>query len=172
MKETMNEQQLQQQIDDLSADIQPQRDLWQGIERAIEMKSQEQEQPAAKKDNVVKVNFQPYAWAASIVLAVVVTFNYQSQTEQVPELTALEVIEQQYLEEKQNMLVSFGKPDLSKLPPKISKQFDEIQSARESLLTALEDDPENPDLLNLLKWTQQQELNLLEQLYSPKWQTI
>ncbi|TLU64295.1 anti-sigma factor [Thalassotalea litorea] len=174
MKETINEQQLQQRIDDLSAEIQPQRDLWQGIERAIEIKSQVQpaSEPRASNGNIVRANFQPLAWAASIVLAVILTFNYQSRPEQAPQLTAVEMIEQQYLQEKQNMLVSFGKPNLDTLPDDIRQQFDEIQSARESLLTALEDDPQNADLLNLLKWTQKQELNLLEQLYSPKWQTI
>ena len=30
----------------------------------------------------------------------------------------------------------------------------------------------NSDLLNLLRWTQQQELDLLKQLYSPQWQSI
>ncbi|WP_394173563.1 hypothetical protein [Thalassotalea litorea] len=174
MKQTMNEQQLQQHIDDLSADIKPQRDLWQGIERAIEIKSQQHSEPVAEqsKGNIIRANFQPLAWAASVVLAIIVTFNYQNRAEQIPQLTVVEMIEQQYHQEKQNMLVSFGKPDLNKLPQDIRQQFEEIQSARESLLAALQDDPQNADLLNLLKWTQKQELNLLEQLYSPKWQTI
>ena len=117
--------------------------------------------------------FAPYAWAASVMAAVLLTWmvNKPMQNQQI-QLTAVEVIKQQYQTEKNTMLVSFGKPDISKLPEKMQKQFTELQSARESLLMALEDDPENPDLLNLLKWTQSQELSLLEQLYSPKWQTI
>ncbi|TKB45329.1 hypothetical protein [Thalassotalea mangrovi] len=173
MKQTMNEQQLQQRVDELPSEIKPKRDLWQGIERAIELKAQQQQKPEAGNSKTRVINFQPLALAASVVLAVIVFFNYPDAQQPVPEqLTAVEMIEQQYLQEKQNMLVSFGKPDLTKLPNNIRQQFDEIQSARASLLEALEDDPQNPDLLNLLKWTQNQELSLLEQLYSPKWQTI
>lgn len=165
MNKPITDQQLQQQIDGLQQDIQPSRDLWAGIELAIEHQDQSTEPK--------KATFAPYAWAASVMAAVLLTWmvNKPMQNQQV-QLTAVEVIKQQYQTEKNTMLVSFGKPDISKLPEKMQKQFTELQSARESLLKALEDDPENPDLLNLLKWTQSQELSLLEQLYSPKWQTI
>ena len=165
MNKPITDQQLQQQIDGLQQDIQPSRDLWAGIELAIE----HQHQSAEPK----KTTFAPYAWAASVMAAVLLTWMVNKPMQNQPiQLTAVEVIKQQYQTEKNTMLVSFGKPDISKLPEKMQKQFTELQSARESLLMALEDDPENPDLLNLLKWTQSQELSLLEQLYSPKWQTI
>ncbi|TRX53423.1 hypothetical protein [Thalassomonas sp. M1454] len=165
MNKPVTDQQLQQQIDGLQQDIKPSRDLWPGIELAIEHQQQE--------SSPKKAAFAPYAWAASVMAAVLLTWMVNKPMQEQPlQLTAVEVIQQQYVEEKNTMLVSFGKPDISKLPAKIQKQFTELQSARESLLKALEDDPENPDLLNLLQWTQNQELSLLEQLYSPKWQTI
>ena len=37
---------------------------------------------------------------------------------------------------------------------------------------ALLNDVNNSDLLNLLRWTQKQELELIKQLYSPQWQSI
>lgn len=168
MTKQNTEQQLQAHIDALGAEIKPQRDLWSGIEHAIEHNAQHQVEPK-------KSSRAPYAWAASLVAAVLLTWNLNSPIntpETVVELTPIEVLEQQYAQEKNSMLVSFGKPDLSKLPESMKTQFNELQSARESLLKALEDDPNNADLLNLLKWTQGQELNLLEQLYSPQWQTI
>ena len=54
----------------------------------------------------------------------------------------------------------------------MQKQFKELSSARVAINKALKDDPNNSDLLNLLRWTQQQELDLLQQVYSPQWQTI
>jgi hypothetical protein len=47
-----------------------------------------------------------------------------------------------------------------------------LSSAQKTISKALADDPNNSDLLNLLRWTQQQELDLLKQLYSPQWQSI
>lgn len=168
MTKQNSEQQLQAQIDALSAEIKPQRDLWAGIEHAIEHNALIADEP--KKRDVA-----PFAWAASIVAAVLLTWTLNSPINTAvttADLSPIELLEQQYSQEKSSMLVSFGQPDLRKLPDSMKKQFSELQSARESLLKALEDDPNNADLLNLLKWTQSQELSLLEQLYSPQWQTI
>ncbi|WP_033076045.1 hypothetical protein [Thalassotalea sp. ND16A] len=170
MNKLKAEQNLQAQIDGLSHDIKPERDLWAGIEHAIEHNSQ---QHVANEIKPKRVNIAPFAWAASIVVAVLFTWNINSNKDmQIAQVSAVEVLQQQYSQEKNSMLVSFGEPDLSQLPADIQKQFNELQSARTSLEAALADDPNNKDLLNLLKWTQKQELNLLEQLFSPKWQTI
>lgn len=170
MSKVINDKQLQAQIDALASDIKPERDLWAGIERAIEHQQHTQTDSGT---GTKRATFTPYAWAASVVLAVVMTWSLNMPSPTAPvQLTALDVLQQQYMQEKDTMLVSFGKPDIKKLPEAIQKQFAELQSARKSLLTALDDDPDNADLLNLLKWTQSQELSLLEQLYSPKWQTI
>ncbi|QBY03844.1 hypothetical protein E2K93_05365 [Thalassotalea sp. HSM 43] len=170
MRKTMTDQELQQQIETLDKDIQPQRDLWAGIEHAIEHRSQ-QEQPKSR------ATFTPYAWAASVVFAVLLTWQLlPTQQVQAPvEVAAVDpvsLLQEQYQEQRNSMLVSFGEPDLTQLPDNIKQQFDELDSAQESLLKALQEDPNNKDLLNLLKWTQQQELSLLDQLYSPKWQSI
>lgn len=170
MSKNISEQEFQEQIDALSHDIKPQRDLWAGIEHAIEHQVQHED----KTKSSPKRAYAPLAWAASVVIAVLVTWNVNTTNKApvVAQVSAIDSIQQQYSEQRNSMLVSFGKPDLSKLPEDIQKQFNELQSARNSLLAALENDPNNSDLLNLLKWTQQQELNLLEQLFSPKWQTI
>ncbi|WNC71711.1 hypothetical protein RGQ13_16555 [Thalassotalea psychrophila] len=166
MNKPISDQQLQTQIDNLAKDIKPERDLWAGIEHAIEHNSQQVSAPK-------KPHFAPYAWAASVALAVLLTWNINTNTSvQVAEVSAIDVIQQQYSQEKNSMLVTFGEPDLKELPVEIQSQFNELDSARKSLINALADDPNNADLLNLLKWTQQQELNLIEQLYSPQWQTI
>ena len=55
---------------------------------------------------------------------------------------------------------------------KNSKQFKQLTSAQLTIRKALESEPNNIDLLNLLRWTQQQEIDLLNKLYSPQWQSI
>ncbi|WP_371186833.1 hypothetical protein [Thalassotalea maritima] len=169
MSKQITDQQLQQQIDALSKTIEPSRDLWLGVERAIEHQSQHQ--PTQSRQS----NYMPMAWAASVVFAVLLTWQLLPQGQQpqpVVAQTPVEILQQQYQQQRETMLVSFGKPDISQLPNDIQQQFIELESARSSLLQALQDDPNNKDLLNLLKWTQQQELSLLEQLFAPKWQSI
>ena len=70
------------------------------------------------------------------------------------------------------MLVSFGQPKVSELPKEIQEELIKLSSAQTTIEKALIEDPSNNDLLNLLRWTQKQELDLLTQLYSPKWQSI
>lgn len=170
MNKPISDQALQVKIDALSAEIKPERDLWAGIDHAIERQDQQEYQ---QQDNRHKNNFKPYALAASVMLAVLVTvFTYPSLQSPQPTLTALESIEQQFEQQKNAMLVNFGDPKVGELPSDMQAQFNELKAARESLVQALENDPNNPNLLNLLKYTQRQELNLIEQLYSPKWLTI
>lgn len=165
MKMKVTEQELQSRIDKLPKDISPDRDLWQGIERAIQNNSQQASNGVSKKP------FMTLAWAASIVAAVLLTWGtIVPQNDQTPDL--VNILQDNFEQQKQTMLVSFGKPDVTKLPVEMQEQLAKLASARESIKKALVDDPNNGDLLNLLDWTQQQELELLEQLYSPQWQSI
>ena len=58
------------------------------------------------------------------------------------------------------------------MPVEIQEQFKQLTSAQLTIRKALESEPNNIDLLNLLRWTQQQEIDLLNKLYSPQWQSI
>ena len=76
------------------------------------------------------------------------------------------------------MLVSYGQPDMTNLPIKMQDQLTELAQARKTIEKALANDGNNVELLNLLRFTQQQELKLLQQLYplmnneNAYWQTI
>lgn len=182
MNKQVSEQELNAQIDKLPKEMQPQRDLWSGIERAIQHKSQ-QTISDDKKNNVV-----PMAWAASLIAAVLVAWvsfapapqlatplavNNEISTEQV-----VSAMHTSFQQQKQAMLVSFGSPDMTLLPIKMQTQLTELAQARKAIEKALAKDSNNVDLLNLLRFTQQQELNLLQKLYplmgdeSALWQTI
>ena len=87
-------------------------------------------------------------------------------------------MDENFQQQKQAMLVSFGNPDLAKLSVNMQNQLSQLAQARKAIESALANDENNADLLNLLRFTQQQELSLLQQLYptmndkSNQWQTI
>lgn len=163
---------LQNKIDNLSTEIAPQRDLWQGIEHAIESTVQ-QSSASLSTSAHNKPLFMPVAWAASVVAAVLLSWVIlvpQDETLILPD--SIIAMNQQFQQQKQTMLVSFGQPNLAQLPLEMQEQLSQLDSAKKSLHEALIEDPNNADLLNMLGWLHQQELSLLEQLYSPKWQSI
>lgn len=186
MGKQISDKTLASHIDKLPKEMQPHRDLWSGIERAIQDKSQQ------KVDIHEKKNVIPIAWAASIIAAVLVAWISFSPTPQTSTtLTAnsdktlkptagqlVSSMQASFQQQKQAMLVSYGKPDMSNLPDNMQTQLEELAQARKTIEKALVNDENNVDLLNLLRFTQQQELNLLQQLYpymnneNIQWQTI
>ncbi|MDN3653760.1 hypothetical protein QWY77_13525 [Thalassotalea ponticola] len=176
MTEKLTREQLQQQVNAIDKDIRPSRDLWPGIEHAIEHQHRYPQRAANQSGKGQRQRFViPVAWAASLLVCALFVWQFSPQqiTDQAGQkFAALESIETQYQQQKKAMLVRFGEPDLGQLPADMQIQFTEIDSAKQAILKALKDDPNNTDLLNLLRWTQQQELSLLEQLYKPKWQSV
>ncbi len=167
MSKLISEQALQEQLDKLPKELTPKRELWSGIEKAIAINSQQPEQN--------KQHFVPMAWAASVVAAVLLTwlsFSPSSSNQSLYSLDLVSAMKQDFEQQKQVVLTSFGQPQLSKLPPEMQAQLEELSSARAAIDKALQNDPNNSELLNLLRWTQKQEIELLKQLYSPQWQTI
>lgn len=163
----LSEQDLQVKIDELPQEMSPERDLWTGIEKAIQNKTQESANRQGK--NIIV----PVAWAASVCLAVLMTWGSMTPTEDsMQTLSVASVLKEDFAQQRQTLLVSFGAPDINKLSPEMQAELNKLASARKSIEKALTDDPENADLLNLLRWTQQQELDFIEKLYSPQWQSI
>jgi hypothetical protein len=177
MNKLLSEQNLQKEVAALPDEMTPQRDLWAGIERAIQVRKQD-----APSDSPTKKVFMPTAWAASLVAAVLVTWvsfspNFSSEPIDMAQqknspLNLVRAMQENFQQTKQTMLVSFGQPKVSELPKEIQAELTKLSSALKTIEKALLADPSNNDLLNLLRWTQKQELDFLAQLYSPKWQSI
>ncbi|MGB1200763.1 MAG: hypothetical protein ACPG5R_04305 [Cognaticolwellia aestuarii] len=162
------EKNLQVAIAKLPKEISPERDLWSGIDRAINQNTR-----VLEKNNTRKV-IMPTAWAASVVAAVLltwITLGPELSTTQ-PSINLVAEIQHNFQQQKQTMLVNFGTPDIKQLPIAMQTELIKLASAQKTISKALVEDPNNSDLLNLLRWTQQQELDLLKQLYSPQWQEI
>lgn len=168
MNNKMSEQDLFKKVDELPTEMVPERDLWLGIERAIQGKQQSDIVSNSPK------KILPMAWAASVVAAVLVTWLSFSPSPQIsqPSVNLVAEMRQNFNQQKQAMLVNFGQPQISQLPKEMQEQLAQLASARQSIETALLSDVNNSDLLNLLRWTQKQELELIKQLYSPQWQSI
>jgi len=170
----VSEEVLSGRVANLSSEMKPERDLWSGIEHAINQKIQ---QPV---NNQTKSNVVPVAWAASFIAAVLIswlTFSPQMQQKSQQELSAsitekpeateqlVTFMQQNFQQQKKAMLVSFGQPNLTQLPQAMQQELAQLAAARKSIRQALLKDNNNVDLLNLLDFTQQQELKLLTQLY-------
>jgi len=192
----ITDQVLADKVANLPSQLSPQRDLWAGIERAIQDKPQHVVE-GQSASNSKKAHLVPVAWAASIVAAVLVTWlSFSPSVEQNKTLIVnnngakplsieplandplVAMIQDDFSQQKQAMLVSFGQPDLKQLSAKMQVQLAQLAQARLTIEKALQSDKNNIDLLNLLRFTQQQELNLLQQLLpytgsnTAKWQTI
>jgi len=162
------------QVAKLPTEMTPERDLWSGIERAIYHKSQER--AVEKQSNL----FMPSAWAASIALVMLVswfTFSPSINEKSAPVLVKaqeksgvtqgqlVKFMQQNFKQQKQTLLASYGQPTVDKLPAAMQQELTQLSDARASIRKALLTDENNADLLNLLDFTQQQELKLLQQLY-------
>ncbi|WDD98352.1 hypothetical protein [Thalassomonas actiniarum] len=177
MNKPLSDQALQSRIEQLPEEISPERDLWPGIERALVQLPQQKPQQTNEQVSSVgmKTNkvTMPLAWAASVIAAVLLTWmNLAPQQGQPGQLNLVAAMQQDFELQKNTMLVSFGQPKISELPLDMQNQLNQLAAARSSINKALAEDPNNADLLSLLRWTQQQELDLIEQLYSPQWQSI
>ncbi|PKI12986.1 hypothetical protein [Colwellia sp. 12G3] len=165
---------LADQVIMLPNEMTPERDLWPGIERAINHNSQKI--TADKQSNV----FVPSAWAASIAIVILMswlTFSpvindknvhglVKTQSEvSVTQGQLVNFMQQNFKQQKQTLLASYGQPTVDKLPAAMQQELKQLADARASIRTALLTDENNADLLNLLDFTQQQELKLLQQLY-------
>ena len=172
----LSDKNLAEQVTTLPNEMAPERDLWPGIERAINHKSQTI--TAGKQGNV----FVPSAWAASIAVVILMswfTFTPSNTKHNVPALVKTQVessidqetladfMQKNFQQQKQTLLVSYGQPTTDQLPPAMQKELTQLADARASIRKALLTDENNADLLNLLDFTQQQELKLIQQLYRP-----
>ena len=166
---SISNQQLQQQIQQMPEEITPDRDLWPGIEKAIAYQQQTSQKKASWH---MKPMMTMAASVAFVALGWIGVTNFQPEQGGLVPVSIVAQMNQQFEQQKQLLLTSYGQPDTANLSTAMLEELTQLANARKSLEKALADDEDNVDLLNLLQWTQQQELELIEQLYRPQWQTI
>jgi hypothetical protein len=172
--EQMSDALLDKKTAELIPEIAPQRDLWPGIERAINHQGQ---QSSVFKSRDL---FMPSVWAASIAMIMLVSwltlapqhnpFKKNSLVNNNVEIKVnqsqlIAMMQQSFNQQKVSLRVSYGNPKIELLPIAMQTELSQLAKARVAINNALENDENNVDLLNLLDFTQQQELKLLQQLY-------
>ncbi|ATC93466.1 hypothetical protein [Pseudoalteromonas tunicata] len=150
---------LAQSLADLNSEISPKKDLWPGIEKAIEF--------SVTKKSTLPVTFRHLSVAAGVV-AIALLVNVAMKVQTAPSATTM--MSQLYEAEKSALLVQFeNKPALT---DDWQQQLAELEDAELAVKKALKNDPQNPTLLRMLSQVYQQQLDLINRVHQPKWQQI
>lgn len=157
---------LARQIRDLSGDMQPERDLWMGIERRI----MDYPQSARRQGGH---GWMPYAVAASLVIAVsallVNVIQPQTGGTVQSELVTLQALQREYVQVRNPMVEEFSRVNQfldQKTLNELYRNLEIMEQARKDLEQQVRDNPDNPRLMELLMKIHEQELELLKQDYS------
>ena len=167
------EQHLAEQIDSLPKTQAPQRDLWQGIELALASNDADTglNQATVAGNHVVRHSGGLYAIAASIAIAAVVGWmSLQQPVQESATEQLVAVLTQQHEQQVNELLVNFQ--DQPALTENWQQQMTELDEAAVAIKTAVQHDPENVALLQMLQDVYQQQITLIERVYSPKWRQI
>lgn len=154
------EQKLRQWLRELPDECQPERDLWPGIEHALNSRQRASTSGARYA-----------ALAASVLLAAMLGWLslYQWQeSDQEPQLAAL--LTDQHRQQKNHLLAVYQ--DHLSLTDNWQQQLEELDQAASAIRQALEDDPRNMALLKMLRQVHQQQIDLIERVHAPGWQQI
>ena len=158
MTKANSEQKLNQLLDELPKEMAPERDLWTGIERALVASPKEKRKTAGLW----------YGSAAAAVLLAVISFWPGQQQPQLQDwVTAMETQHQQQMNA---LLVSYA--DATPLTKDWRKQLDQLDDAARVIRKALEEEPENLALVEMLQQVYQKQIKLVKQVYGADWQKI
>ena len=187
MTEKSFDQVLQQKVGELPQQLQPTRDLWQGIDIALTEQEFEKElgqekgrvsRDKKKSGTGAKIvdlsdwfSLKPMAVAASLSLVAFISWNGFNETaNQSGPSQLVSQMMQQHDEQKSVLLASFSeRPELTS---NWQAQLQELEEAEKAIESALQNDPENIALLKMLQQVHQQQLELIEAVHLPVWQTI
>ncbi|MDO6713075.1 hypothetical protein Q4567_20230 [Aliiglaciecola sp. 2_MG-2023] len=162
------EKDLRAQIDALSNEKQPERDLWAGIEIALAEEPAPLEQVQKSKS---ESSFKVIAIAASFALVCVLSwFSLNPTSEQMTGQDLVAALSSQHKMQKDALLVKFQ--DQPALTENWQKQLTELDEAADAIKAALKHDSNNIALLKMLQNVHQQQIDLIERVHAPKWRQI
>jgi hypothetical protein len=165
MNNRNSEQRLQDALDALSREVLPQRDLWPGIAHALLVT-----EPAPM------VWQRQTALAASVllVLALSLYFGVQQAEQQPLPNSGMErlitTLQNEHELNKQMLLVRYE--DREPTYPGWEQQLLQLEQAEAAIFEALRDDPENLELIEILRGVQDKQLDLIDKVFDPRAGTI
>jgi hypothetical protein len=170
--EQKGERNLEQAIEQLPSQIMPERDLWRGIELHLN-------QPHSDPRRKTVTRTFDLATAASLMAVAFLGWtvwqyqevNMEEQNDFAMRSSAfVEGLSMQHTNQLNTLLVKFeGQQAMTE---NWQQQLQDLDSAAAVIKSALKDDPANKALLQMLQHVYQQQLELVESVHSPKWQTI
>ena len=162
MSDPHRKSKLQDAVDRLPRELPPARDLWPGIAHAINTPERTDWH-------------RSLAIAASIVLvfALSLYFSMQQSTGTLQNSRIEEyigVLQYEHKQNKQALMVQYK--DQHAFYPDWEVQMKDLEQAEQVIFQALRDDPENLELLKILRQVQAKEIELLDAAFAPRLNTI
>ncbi|MGS0534638.1 hypothetical protein [Pseudoalteromonas sp. SaAl2] len=153
------EQFLTQSLNEIEPELAPEKDLWPGIERAI-----------AKPKNETKAKNSGWNKLAAIAACTVAALLTAQLFIKTPQTNSVVAMSDFFAKQKQSLLVQYeGSPAVT---DNWQQQLNELEEAESAIKQALENEPNNSALLSMLAQVYQQQLDLINKVHAPKWQTI
>jgi hypothetical protein len=169
---------LQQQIDALPRQMKPSRDLWAGIDHAIEQQ-QRNRAFSYQKLSAVAASFAVLGFTAWLTLNANIPLG-EDETPLSAQVSGAQVsgenleyvtqMTQSFEIQKHDLLVKYEghKPNADNW----RGQLKELDSAAIAIKKVLDQDPSNAQLIKMLQQTYQQQLDLIKAVNKSPWQTI
>ena len=161
MKDNQFEHILQKKLDELPREIQPRRDLWPGIDLALEDQAHRTGKPGRWT-----------AIAASVavfgLLGLLMLNDVSDPNTQVDKLSQLvSSVSEQHEKQKQFLLTTYEQQPA--LTDNWKEQLNELDNAASVIKSALEEDPGDANLIRMLQQIYQQQIKLIQSVHQPKW---
>lgn len=153
---------LQRAIDHLPESMAPEKDLWPGIASGIKHSSQ-------------KAIWPNWAIAASLIAAVLIGWQLNqwlpSDSLARSQLAFIELLHQQHQQTRKQVSLQYQASGIPSAHGHETTEaaLEEVRQAQTMLHQALQQQPENTELLKMLRWLQQRELELMRLQHQPRW---
>lgn len=163
-KQIHTDEQLLAQVDELAKEISPKRDLWPGIEQAIAAQSQEVSTLASNDWSAwskIAAAFAPVALVLGLWFNTPAVVDGQNELFN-PVVASFEIQKRQLLKQVSSNTTVVENWQHSLV---------ELEQAEAALLKALQSQPGEPALINMLTQVYQQQLNLIQKAHKPELNT-
>lgn len=167
-KDKIDDAQLDAELKTLPETLMPSRDLWSGIDLAIENYESEKEQRLTKKNSYASYYM---ASAAAVCLVAVLSWNWlmpNSSDVQVAQnaLSFSQELTNSFEQQKSILLTSYQETDA--LTENWKEQVSDLDKAAKVIRDALESDPNNQQLIYMLQGIYQQQIDLINRTHGKK----
>jgi hypothetical protein len=168
-KQGISELELARQVRELNAEMQPERDLWAGIQRQILDHPQ-------KTRGGGQQHWMPYAVAASLLVAVSALLLNVVQVQQgnvryAGEPVLMDQIGQEYLQVRNPMVEEFARVNQGldmRTRNELHRNLEIMSQARLDLERQIRSNPDDQRLIEMLMRVHEQELELLRQNFTDR----